>query len=159
MKTAASGMDQEFREGCAATPSSRVTLGAALSARPELSNSGSALAGGSSRAVSGVPHVGEGPEAGSSQVGDKTLYDAEAWHTAHNPFDKHPFQTEVVLNTNGTKAVVLHGWCINPVNPRLAPYGIIGTQVPALVVTRATVGVRSHAPTTKLTCSSFPGVQ
>ncbi|KAJ7789759.1 hypothetical protein B0H14DRAFT_2626832 [Mycena olivaceomarginata] len=101
------------------------------------------LAGGSSRAVSGTLHVGEGPEAGSSQVRDTTPYDAEAWHTAHNPFDKHPFQTEVVLNTNGTKAVVSHGWRVDPVNPRflahLVPYGIFGMQVPAIVVvTRAT---------------------
>jgi hypothetical protein len=69
---------------------------------------------------------------------------------AHNPFDKHPFQTEVVLNTNGTKAVVSHSWHVDPVNPcflaHLALYGILGTQVPAIVViTRATVGVRSPA--------------
>jgi hypothetical protein len=164
MKAAASGVDWEFREGRATTSSSRIAPGTALSARPEPLNSGSALAGGSSRAVLGAPHVGEGPEAGLSQVSDETPYDAEAWHAAHNPFNKHPFQTEVILNKNGTKAVVSHGWRVDPVNPRflarLAPYGIIGTQVPALVVvTRATVGVRSHAPTAKLTHSSFPGVQ
>ncbi|KAJ7863039.1 hypothetical protein B0H14DRAFT_3444249 [Mycena olivaceomarginata] len=138
MKAAAPSVGWEFREGRAATPSSRVAPGAALSARPEPSNPGPALAGESSRAVSGAPHVGEGPEAGSSQVGDATPYDAEAWHAAHNPFDKHLFQTEVVLNTNGTKAVVSHGWRVDPVNPRflarLAPYGILGTQVPAIVV-------------------------
>ncbi|KAJ7760196.1 hypothetical protein B0H14DRAFT_3511155 [Mycena olivaceomarginata] len=93
---------------------------------------------GSSRTVSGAPHVSEGPEARSSQVRDRTPYDAEAWHVAHNPFDKHPFQTKVVLNTNGTKAVVSYGWRMDPVNPRflarLAPYGIIKTQVPAIVV-------------------------
>ncbi|KAJ7843395.1 hypothetical protein B0H14DRAFT_2585715 [Mycena olivaceomarginata] len=105
--------------------------------------------GGSSRAVSGAPHVGEGPEARSFQVGDATPYNAEAWHAAHNPFDKHPFQTEVVLNTNGTKAVVSHGWRVDPVNPcfltRLAPYGILRTQVPAIVVvTRATGCVECH---------------
>ncbi|KAJ7840558.1 hypothetical protein B0H14DRAFT_3458090 [Mycena olivaceomarginata] len=149
MKAAAPSVGREFREGRAATPSSRVAPGAALSARPEPSNPGPALAGESSRAVSGAPHVGEGPEAGSSQVGDATPYDAEAWHTAHNPFDKHPFQTEVVLNTNGTKAVASHGWRVDPVNPRflarLAPYGILGTQVPAIVVvTRATGCVECH---------------
>ncbi|KAJ7812820.1 hypothetical protein B0H14DRAFT_2605538 [Mycena olivaceomarginata] len=149
MKGAALSVGLEFCEGRAATHSSRVTPGAALSARPEPLNSGPALAGGSSRAVSGAPHVGEGPEAGSSQVGDETPYDAEAWHAAHNPFDKHPFQTEVVLNTNRTKAVVSHGWRVDPVNPRflarLAPYGIIGTQVPAIVVvTRATGCVECH---------------
>ncbi|KAJ7833457.1 hypothetical protein B0H14DRAFT_3462735 [Mycena olivaceomarginata] len=109
MKAATSLVGREFREGRTATPSSRVTPGAAFSVRPEPSNSGPALAGGSSRAVPGAPHVSEGPEAGSSQVGDATPYDAEAWHAAHNPFDKHLFQTEVVLNTNGTKAVVSHG--------------------------------------------------
>ncbi|KAJ7895937.1 hypothetical protein B0H14DRAFT_3425891 [Mycena olivaceomarginata] len=93
-----------FVKGAPLPPSSWVAPSATLSARPEPSNSGPALAGGSSRAVSGAPHVGKGPEAGLSQVGDATPYDAEAWHAAHNPFDKHPFQTEVVLNTNGTKA-------------------------------------------------------
>ncbi|KAJ7866925.1 hypothetical protein B0H14DRAFT_2573108 [Mycena olivaceomarginata] len=98
MKAAASGMDREFHEGHAATPSARVAPGAALSARLEPSNSGPALAGGSSRTVSGAANVGENPEAGLSQVGDESPYDPEAWHAAHNPFDKHPFQTEVVLN-------------------------------------------------------------
>ncbi|KAJ7337602.1 hypothetical protein DFH08DRAFT_964572 [Mycena albidolilacea] len=120
-KAAASKVDPEFCEGRAATPSSRVVPGTALSVRLEASKAGPTLAGGS----------------------DETPYDHEAWHTAHNPFDKPLFQTEVVLNMNGTKAVISHGWRVDMVSPcflaRLALYGIIGTQVPAIVVvTRAT---------------------
>ncbi|KAJ7799811.1 hypothetical protein B0H14DRAFT_2616756 [Mycena olivaceomarginata] len=134
-----------------------VTPGAMLSARPELSSSGPAMAGGSSRTVSGAANVGKNPEVGPSQVREESPYDPEAWHAAHNPFNKHPFQTEVALNTNGTKVVVSHGWRVNPVNPhflaRLALYGIIGTQVPTLVViTRATrCHVKNH------TCVTFKG--
>jgi hypothetical protein len=78
----------------------------------------------------------------SSQQGG--AFDIDAWHEAHNPFNQPPFQQDLVLNANGMRAVVLHGWQVDPVNPhflaRLAPYGVLGSQMPSwAVVSRAKV--------------------
>ncbi|KAJ7694677.1 hypothetical protein B0H14DRAFT_2650931, partial [Mycena olivaceomarginata] len=80
------------------------------------------------------------PLEGSSSTQQETpKFDVDAWHEAHNPFTQRPFQQDLVLNANGTKAVVSHGWELDPVNPRflarLAPYGVLASQMPSWAVT------------------------
>ncbi|KAJ7789124.1 hypothetical protein B0H14DRAFT_2627539 [Mycena olivaceomarginata] len=122
---------------------SRVPPGAALSARPEMSSAGSFLGAGA--AAAGPSTTDEGTsfaEGGPSLSQQEASFDVDAWHKAHNPFTQPPFQQEVVLNANGTKAVVSHGWQLDPVNPcflaHLASYGVLGSQMPSwAVVSRA----------------------
>ncbi|KAJ7690430.1 hypothetical protein B0H14DRAFT_2652438 [Mycena olivaceomarginata] len=87
---------------------------------------GAGSAAGPSTTDEGTSFAVGGPS--SSQQGG--AFDIDAWHEAHNPFNQPPFQQDLVLNANGTKAVVSHGWQLDPVNPRfllaLAPYGVLG---------------------------------
>ncbi|KAJ7749752.1 hypothetical protein B0H14DRAFT_2636339 [Mycena olivaceomarginata] len=122
---------------------SHVAPGTALSARPETSSAGSFLGAGAS--VAGLSTIDEGTsfaEGGASSTQQEGTFDVDAWHEAHNPFTQPPFQQDIVLNANRTKAVVSHGWQLDPVNPlflaRLAPYGVLGSQMPSwAVVSRA----------------------
>jgi hypothetical protein len=93
-----------------ASNASRVPPGSALSARPEMSSAGSFLGAGASAAGprttdEGMSFAVGGPS--SSQQGG--AFNIDAWHEAHNPFNQPPFQQDLVLNANGTKAVVSHG--------------------------------------------------
>ncbi|KAJ7683280.1 hypothetical protein B0H14DRAFT_2654911 [Mycena olivaceomarginata] len=99
----------------------------------------------------GGPDAGEGGSsstgAGSSSTQQGSpKFDVDAWHEAHNPFMQRPFQPDVVLNANGTKAVVSHGWELDPVNPCflacLAPYGVLASQMPSWAVTSRAKGCK-----------------
>jgi hypothetical protein len=135
-----------------ASNASRIPPGAALSARPEMSSAGSFLGGGASAA--GPSNTDEGAsfaEGGTSSSQQEAPFDVDAWHEAHNPFTQPLFQQDIVLNTNGTRAVVSHGWQVDPVNPhflaRLAPYGVLGSQIPSwAVVSRAKVSPFALVP-------------
>jgi hypothetical protein len=125
----------------------RIAPGAALSAKPEPSSAGSFLG---TRSSGAGPNAGDGGSsstgAGPSSTQQGQRFDVDAWHEAHNPFSGPPFQQDLVLNANGTKAVVSHGWQLDPVNPRflarLAPYGVLASQMPSWAVTsRAKVGL------------------
>ncbi|KAJ7734699.1 hypothetical protein B0H14DRAFT_3517103 [Mycena olivaceomarginata] len=139
-KATGSTSDHELREGSVAN-TSRIAPGAALSAKPEPSSVGSFLGAGSSAAERSTADGSSsfvGGEPSSSQQ-ETPKFDVDAWHEAHNPFTQRPFQQDLVLNANGTKAVVSHGWELNPVNPRflarLAPYGVLASQMPSWAVT------------------------
>ncbi|KAJ7872541.1 hypothetical protein B0H14DRAFT_2570272 [Mycena olivaceomarginata] len=103
-------------------PSAGSFLGAgASSAGPSTTNEGTSFA-----------------EGGTSSSQKEGAFDVDAWHEAHNPFAQPPFQQDIVLNANGTRAVVSHGWQLDPVNPRflarLAPYSVLGSQMPSWAV-------------------------
>ncbi|KAJ7855155.1 hypothetical protein B0H14DRAFT_3449168 [Mycena olivaceomarginata] len=112
-----------------ASNASRVPPGAALSARPEIPSAGSFLGAGASSVE---------PSTTDEGTSKRALSDVDAWHEAHNPFAQPLFQQDIVLNANGTRAVISHGWQLDPVNPRflahLAPYGVLGSQMPSWVV-------------------------
>ncbi|KAJ7787936.1 hypothetical protein B0H14DRAFT_2628819 [Mycena olivaceomarginata] len=146
---------------------SRVPPGSALSARPEMSSAGSFLGAGVSAAGPSTTDEGTsfalgGPS--SSQQGG--AFDIDAWHEAHNPFNQPPFQQDLVLNANGTKAVVSHGWQLDPVNPRflarLAPYGVLGSQMPSWAVVSWAKGCtdchRGRSACVRLVLSGAPPV-
>ncbi|KAJ7678454.1 hypothetical protein B0H14DRAFT_3536449 [Mycena olivaceomarginata] len=145
---------------------SRVAPGTALSVRPETS-AGSFLGAGASAA--GPSMIDEGTsfaEGGPSSTQQEGTFNVDAWHEAHNPFTQPPFQQDIVLNANGTKAVVSHGWQLDPVNPRflaqLAPYGVLGSQMPSwAVVSRAkgcTYCHRGRSACVRLVLSGAPPV-
>jgi hypothetical protein len=145
-KATSSTSDRELREGSVAN-TARIAPGAALSAKPEPSSAGSFLG---TRSSGAGPNAGEGGSsstgAGPSSTQQGKRFNVDAWHEAHNPFSGPPFQQDLVLNANGTKAVVSHGWQLDPVNPRflarLAPYGVLASQMPSWAVTsRAKVGL------------------
>ncbi|KAJ7811943.1 hypothetical protein B0H14DRAFT_2606130 [Mycena olivaceomarginata] len=147
MKATSSTSDREFREG-SVTNASRIAPGAALSAKPEPSSAGSFLGAGSSAAerstADGSSSFAGGEPSSSQQETPK--FDVDAWHEAHNPFTQRLFQQDLVLNANGTKAVVSHGWELDPVNPRflarLAPYGVLASQMPSWAVTSRAKGCK-----------------
>ncbi|KAJ7819997.1 hypothetical protein B0H14DRAFT_2600242 [Mycena olivaceomarginata] len=139
VKATSSTSDREFREGSVAN-TSRIAPGAALSAKPEPSSTGSFLGAGSSGAGPNTGNRGLlSTGAGSLSTQHEHRFDVDTWHEAHNPFSRPLFQQDLVLNVNGTKAVVSHGWQLDPVNPRflarLAPYGVLVSQMPSWAVT------------------------
>jgi hypothetical protein len=97
---------------------SRIPPGAALSARPEMSSTGSFLGVGASAAGPSTTDEGTSfAEGRTSSSQQEAPFDVDAWHEAHNPFTQPPFQQDIVLNANGTRVVVSHGWQLDPVNP------------------------------------------
>ncbi|KAJ7669564.1 hypothetical protein B0H14DRAFT_2657832 [Mycena olivaceomarginata] len=145
-KATSSTSDRELREGSVAN-TSHIAPGAALSAKPEPSSAGSFLG---TRPSGAGPNAGEGGSsstgAGPSSTQQGQCFDVDAWHKAHNPFSGPPFQQDLVLNANGTKAVVSHSWQLDPVNPcflaRLAPYGVLASQMPSWAVTSRAKGCK-----------------
>ncbi|KAJ7693519.1 hypothetical protein B0H14DRAFT_3531086 [Mycena olivaceomarginata] len=104
--------------GVEASNASRVPPGSALSAQTRDVERGVFLGAGVSAAGPSTTDEGTSFAVGgpsSSQQGG--AFDIDAWHEAHNPFNQPPFQQDLVLNANGTKAVVSHGWQLDPVNP------------------------------------------
>ncbi|KAJ7852340.1 hypothetical protein B0H14DRAFT_2580955 [Mycena olivaceomarginata] len=102
-------------------------------------SAGSFLGAGASSAGPSTTDEGTSfAKGGMSSSQKEGAFDVDAWHEAHNPFAQPPFQQDIVLNANGTRAVVSHGWQLDPVNlhflVRLAPYGVLGSQMPSWAV-------------------------
>jgi 2-methylisocitrate lyase-like PEP mutase family enzyme len=91
-KASGSSAGQDFQEGSTVFITSRVAPGSALFAKPEGFNMVTVLDGAVSGTSLGMANVGTSADAGSSQIRNDNPYGPDAWHEAHNPFDRHPFQ-------------------------------------------------------------------